>query len=1137
MQRTQLMFLTCLGSVGAICFNLFFSKVALGQSIIADPNWGNEATEVLPIGVNAVEIRGGATRDSNLFHSFLEFDIPEGGSAYFLPSPEVSDIFSRVIGGSPSNIQGILGVTGNANLFLMNPNGVVFGPEASLDVQGSFVTTTATSMRFGAQGQFDTISPQPVGILTVDPSAFLFSQLAPASITNQSIAPNPQNAEFTDGLRVADGHSLLLVGGDIFLPQGQLRAPGGTIKLAGLAEPGEIQLNTEDNLLALAISPEQVRANIFIAENAVIDASASSGGRIDIHANNISMLDGSRICTGVGTNSTCGGAESEYEIPNRITGNIVLDAAGFILVSGEDTEISNLYELGDNITQEIGSIFIVANDALIRDNARISSRRGTPFEIDTGNIEIDADSIFIESDVNIENSVTSRRFESQIQGSDIRINAANLIRVLDSSIETDISGRNQAGDILLRSRHLLVEDADISSTTAFGAGESGDVYLISDESITLVRSEVDVANAFGSAGIAGNIFIRAQDLSLVESLLTGEIDTGGIAGNIDIQIDGVAFLLSSEITSANSNGQFAGGVAGDILLRADSLFLTEESSISASTAGKEDDTAGLAGEINIGVSNVVFLSNSEILSQSRFSDQLGQDRGGQVILEGAALILTDASEISVSTDSAARAGDITIRTGDFIFVEEGSVISNVVAPEAAGAGGNITIQTQRLGLTSGGQINASVLGETDRDTGGEGAGGSIFVTANEFLTISGSSPERPVRRFDDQLSLPGTSSGLYSNSGRGALGPGGQIIVNAGTLSIAEGGVISTQTFNATGGGSVTVNAQDLELVSGGQVLTGTFGEGAAGSVTLTVQDQVSFSGQDAQFFQRLEQYGDNVVVNVSPASGVFANTGEFSSGPGGTIRLQANEADIHSRAAVSAQSLGSGPAGNILIVLTEDLHLQDADITTAAQQSAGGGISVEAQQIILRGDGDIRTNVASGSGGGGNISLSADLILAFDDSDILAFAQVGAGGDITLDTPAFFGQNFQPISGGIDLASLDGNGRVDVDATGQIASGNVSIPDVSFIENSLTALEETVVDTAILTAGSCIVRTDETTGSFVVTGGEGLPQQPGRDTISAYPTGTIRTIPESAAMSVIREPQSVYRLADGRLVLSHECE
>jgi filamentous hemagglutinin family protein len=119
------------------------------------------------------QIEGGAIRGSNLFHSFRDFNIPEGQSLYFQASDGIRNIFSRVTGGSSSTIDGTLGVSGStANVFLLNPNGIIFGANARLDVRGSFAATTATAIRFGNQGFFGSSAPDAPPLLTVNPSAF-----------------------------------------------------------------------------------------------------------------------------------------------------------------------------------------------------------------------------------------------------------------------------------------------------------------------------------------------------------------------------------------------------------------------------------------------------------------------------------------------------------------------------------------------------------------------------------------------------------------------------------------------------------------------------------------------------------------------------------------------------------------------------------------------------------------------------------------------------------------------------------------------------------------------------------------------------------------------------------------------------
>ena len=136
------------------------------------------------------QIEGGAIRGINLFHSFRDFNIAAGQSLYFQNPIGIQNIISRVTGGSPSNIAGTLGVSGGtANIFLLNPSGIIFGANARLDVRGSFVATTATAIQFGTQGFFSSSVPDSPPLLTVNPSAFWFNQVARAAIVDRFYRP------------------------------------------------------------------------------------------------------------------------------------------------------------------------------------------------------------------------------------------------------------------------------------------------------------------------------------------------------------------------------------------------------------------------------------------------------------------------------------------------------------------------------------------------------------------------------------------------------------------------------------------------------------------------------------------------------------------------------------------------------------------------------------------------------------------------------------------------------------------------------------------------------------------------------------------------------------------------------------
>ncbi|BBD64194.1 filamentous hemagglutinin outer membrane protein [Nostoc commune NIES-4072] len=187
---------------------LIAAIAAANESALAQivPDKTLETNSVVIPSPNFDLIDGGTRRGANLFHSFEQFNVKEGGRASFSNPSGIKNIISRVTGGNRSEIFGTLGVLGTANLFLINPNGIIFGPNAQLTIGGSFLATTANAIGFGEQGLFSASVPNSPALLTVNPSALLFNQIA-RPITNQS-------TRATRGLQLSGNQkSLLLVGG------------------------------------------------------------------------------------------------------------------------------------------------------------------------------------------------------------------------------------------------------------------------------------------------------------------------------------------------------------------------------------------------------------------------------------------------------------------------------------------------------------------------------------------------------------------------------------------------------------------------------------------------------------------------------------------------------------------------------------------------------------------------------------------------------------------------------------------------------------------------------------------------------------------------------------------------------------
>jgi filamentous hemagglutinin family protein len=212
----------------------------------------------------------GQQMGSNLFHSFGVFNLNAGESATFTPQGSmgpISNVLGRVTGGSPSNIDGLLRSTiPGANLFLLNSAGILFGPNASLDVQGSFHASTADYIGLGDGARFTALpSAQDAVLTTAAPEAFGFFEGNPAKISIQN-----------SKLDVPQGEALSVVGGNIAVRNGSLTTPGGTLQIASTAISGEVPLATME-----ANSEQPAKGNaISITDSSLLDASGEGGGTV-----------------------------------------------------------------------------------------------------------------------------------------------------------------------------------------------------------------------------------------------------------------------------------------------------------------------------------------------------------------------------------------------------------------------------------------------------------------------------------------------------------------------------------------------------------------------------------------------------------------------------------------------------------------------------------------------------------------------------------------------------------------------------------------------------------------------------------------------------------------------------------------
>ena len=1023
------------------------------------------------------------------------------------------------------------------------------------------------------QGSINTSDFLGGGIVAIDSTGkvSLGSQSTPGNILATSFINNggnitilaKDNIVFNDNSNISTNG---LIGGRINLRSNNLTSlSNSTITSISLSpiintQGGDINISSD----SLSLSNSQISTSTFESTNA---------GNINIKVKDKAIfLNGSQLLS-----ESFGLGNSGNIYVDAVNAEVIFDGINNdnkqILRSGVSTSVSNfrnttsIIPKGGNISIDAKSLFLT-NAAVISTEVFGVGSSGDIFVKTNDSVVLQGNQIveLLTSSGNIVSFLavpsinTSIQFGSIGNGGNVEVTTKSLMLNNGSQILTSTSGfsnpkiNSNAGNIKLNiGKKLDVLGGSQLRSDTFFDGNAGDIDINAInadtvfDGIEIINSIPNRSGVFSSAlefssGNAGDINITSKSFTLMNNASLSAATSGvGDAGDIVVNVIDNLEITSGSLVRSDTSGL---GEAGNIQLSAYSLNLTNNSQLNTLTTGKTK-----AGDVSINIADTIILSRGFIFSTAESSSS---GLGGDIKINTGSIFLDLGSQIATNIFNATqfgKAGDIHIDADNFIHLDNSSGILSTVGTGGTGRGGSIVIESSSLSILNGSQIQAALFREQHGQLGGRGIGGKISVNASDSITLSGISPE-------------GFSSGLLVLSERGAFGLAGDIEVTTDNFQVSDGAIVAAGIFNDGGkGGNITINAQNFKALNGGQILTNTRSSRDAGSIKLNVAESVLIEGSDVNFSNRLNLVRQqlqlsgssdrlsDVVINEGPNSGLFANTAPNSSGNGGNITIDPTLVILRNGATVAVNSQGFGQGGDINVIVNGLFSATDSTITTSADRSSGGAIFIQAKDIRLIGDSDISTRVGSGAGTGGDIVLTADSIIAFDDSDILAFAQDGRGGDITLNTPAFFGENFfGVVVSGVDPDTLDGNNRVDLNATGQ-TSGIITVPDVSFIQNNLTELPENLVNPENLLANSCIVRSaDQEQGKFIVTGLGGLPERPGNAPLSSFPTGTVHspkqttTSPQSDSDPVwqlgepIVEPQGVYQLENGKLVMSREC-
>jgi len=986
----------------------------------------------------------------NLFHSFGIFGIPSGGSASFAGPGSVANIISRVTGGQASFLDGRLqSQIPNANLFLVNPRGIVFGPNASLDLTGSFFASTAHYLKLADGTRFEAAATANPVLTAAAPAAFGFLGSA-----------GPVNVRQANLQHPAAGGSLSLVGGPVNVSGALLGTASGDLRIVATAGAGEVSLAGTPTP-GTALAPVTIQRSNLVAASAFDAASGTvtPPGRIVIRGGEL-VIAASLVQSG----NLSAAAAPPLEV----------SAAGTLQVSSSVVE-SNAQDAGR------GADIVLAGENVTIERATNvaswSSWTGGAGDIDIGargGLRI----LATPADAPGYSRVLNLAYGPGPGGA-TRL-GGDTVTVEASSVEHYTEGPGEVGPMALRGRVVeLLTGAFLGNYNVPGStGRPGSIDVAATERVRLAGVDwtgfrTNVLTQTYSAHDAGPIRIAAPVVELANAsigsagnfagvgasgaitlagstrvVLTDGAFVGGATGNVrrggDVRVDaGDVILSAGGNLEANSRGT---GRAGDVVVNAaGTLVVADGGGIENNSLG-----AGRAGDVLVDVAGEAVLDNGFVQSLA-FA---GGD-AGRVDVRARGLTVANGGRINSTTFDGGAAGEVAIRAGRVALVAGGTITAN--SGFGIGPGGRVAVAAAEEVLLSGGGLSAGTFGGGDggnievkaprlvvdgaeiaANTGGAGHAGNIVLDVGDLEVRGGSALTSGNGLTTGQVGTGNAgeirirASGGVLVTGRSFIetstfssGLGGHITVDAGELAVRDGGYLNSATAGAGPGGSITVRAGAVRLADGGEGIFATaFDTGQGGRIQVTTP--------------RLE---------IAGAAQIGANTA--ASGHAGSIAIEAGEVALREDGAITsgnrlaAGPIGTGNSGEIRIRAAGDVRLADRAriVTDTFSEGRGGQIALDAREVVLTG----QTGIAAATwsvGDGGAIAIRGEALRMSGGAQIVA-------GTFPSDVPGSGDGNAGSIevavgrlelTGGAQIIGSSGAGNASVVAGGRGAAGDVNV-------------------------------------------------------------------------------------------------
>ena len=969
-------------------------------------------------------ITGGTTSGGNLFHSFKEFSVPTGSEAFFNNGADIVNIINRVTGGSISNIDGLIKANGSANLFLMNPNGIVFGENARLDIGGSFLATSADSMKFNDGSEFSAVNPQAPPLLKVNITPGLqYGKSQPgATISNTGNLTSQQDLKL-----VADKLDLqgeLKARRDLTLQAGDTVKVRDSVTIPFLAESSgnlTVQGNQGIDILALNHpnqSPFLSGGNLSLISDGIIsgDARFTSGGNFSIGS-----LSG-EMANFVSKYDPIISSNGDVDVTANYTGaSLLVESKGNIRFGGDinitTPDTSDLPAGKDTGTLSNSTALIVRSGQENLAYGGVNSGSVSGFTSGTvpegitidGNVLLQpfdgaggiVDLTTASGDINAQQIVTN--------GGAINLKADNgsiTTGILNSSPLSNSDSGRKGGNITLKAKGSI-NTGSLFSASYSGSGNTGNggaINLESSDSINITDTWNSTPGAFisgalnssssspnNTTGKGGGInLVATNGINITGNSYAYSLSSEGIAGDGgDIRLEAkngnitIGDLLSFSYSTSGSGGD--GGA----------IALTAFNNITTGRIVSEAEDTGNGGDITLkSIAGAIDTTQGDVTSEIREGSN-GTGSAGTIVFtaknniqtaeldasaekgDGSSIQLTskngaiDTTKGTVYTESrSGNAGAISLSA--FNNITTGRIVSEA---EDTGNGGDITLKSIAGAIDT---TQGDVTSEIREGSNGTGSAGTIVFTAKNNIQTAelDASAEKgdgsSIQLTSKNGAIDTTKGTVYTESRSG----------NAGAISLSAFNNITTgrivsEAEDTGNGGDITLKsiAGAIDTTQGdvtSEIREGSNGTGRAGTIVFTAKNNIQTAELDAS-----AEKGNGSSIQLTSTNGeIDTSKGtvytESRSGNAGAISLSAFNNITTGRIVSEVEDTGNG--GNITLTSIAGAIDTTQGTVTSEVREASNGIG-NAGTIVFTAKNNIQTallNVSAEKGDGGSIQLTS---------------------------------------------------------------------------------------------------------------------------------------------------------------------